>query len=88
MVRTQIQLPDDLYTRARKLCEGREISLAEMARRGIEYMLSVYAAQPGNLDEWQPPKPRRLGWKGLTEAEIKAQAQATTTELLLTRPRR
>ena len=88
MVRTQIQLPDDLYTRARKLCEDREISLAEMARRGIEYMLSVYAAQPGNLDEWQPPKPRRLGWKGLTEAEIKAQAQATTTELLLTRPRR
>lgn len=88
MVRTQIQLPDDLYARAKKLCESREISLAEMARRGIEYILSVYANQPGNLNEWQPPKPRRLGWKGLTEAEIKAQAQGTTTELLLTRPRR
>ena len=88
MVRTQIQLPDDLYARAKKLCQSREISLAEMARRGIEYILSVYADQPGNLDEWQPPKPRRLGWKGLTEAEIKAQAQGTTTELLLTRPRR
>ena len=44
MVRTQIQLPDDLYARAKKLCESREISLAEMARRGIEYILSVYAA--------------------------------------------
>jgi hypothetical protein len=88
VVRTQIQLPDDLYARAKKLCESREISFAEIARRGIEYILSVYAAQPGSLEEWQPPKPRRLGWKGLTEAEIKAQAQGTTTELLLTRPRR
>ncbi|HEV3065921.1 MAG TPA: hypothetical protein VGX93_11285 [Chthoniobacterales bacterium] len=88
MVRTQIQLPDDLYARAKQLCESREISLAELARRGIEYILGVYADQPGNLDEWQPPKPRRLGWKGLTEAEIKAQAQGTTTEILLTRPRR
>jgi hypothetical protein len=88
MVRTQIQLPDDLYARAKQLCESREISLAELARRGIEYILGVYADQPGNLDEWQPPKPRRLGWRGLTEAEIKAQAQGTTTEILLTRPRR
>jgi len=88
MVRTQIQLPDDLYARAKKLCQSREISLAELARRGMEYILSVYADQPGNLDEWQPPKPRRLGWKGLTEAEIKAQAQGTTTEILLTRSRR
>jgi hypothetical protein len=61
MVRTQIQLPDEVYARAKKICESREISFAEMAGRGIEYILSVYCAQPGEVDEWQPPKPRHLG---------------------------
>ena len=88
MIRMQIQLPNNVYVRAKKLCESREISLAELARRGIEYILGVYAAQPGDPDEWQPPKPRRLGWKALTDAEIKAQAQATTAEISLARPRR
>ena len=81
MIRTQIQLPDEVFTKAKKLCEAREISLAELARRGIEYILSVYAQEPGSQDEWQPPRPRRLGWKGLTDAEIKVQAQLTTSEI-------
>jgi len=85
MTRTQIQLPDEVFARAKKLCEAREISLAELARRGIEYILSVYAQEPGSMDDWQPPKPRRLGWKGLTNAEIKAEAQLTTNELTKTR---
>ena len=42
MTRKQIQLPDDLYERARKVCESREISLAELVRRGLDYILSVY----------------------------------------------
>ena len=84
MIRTQIQLPDEVYARARKLCESREISLAELARRGIEYILSVYAPEPGADEEWQPPKPRRLGWKGLSDAEIKAQAQLTAAEAAAT----
>ncbi len=87
MTRTQIQLPDDVYERARKLCKSREISLAELARRGLEYILSVYTA-PGISGEWQPPKPRRLGWKGLSDAEIKEQAQLTATEAAFTQRRR
>jgi hypothetical protein len=79
MMRTQIQLPNDVYERARKVCKSREISLAELARRGLEYILSVYSTQPGVSGEWQPPKPRRLGWKGLSDAEIKEQAQLTAT---------
>ncbi|MGI8603187.1 MAG: antitoxin [Verrucomicrobiales bacterium] len=85
MTRTQIQLPDDVYARARKVCKSREISLAELARRGLEYILSVYAAEPGATGEWQPPKPRRLGWKGLSDAEIKEQAQLASTEAAFTR---
>jgi hypothetical protein len=88
MIRTQIQLPDDVYERARKVSKDREISLAELARRGIEYILSVYSPEPGAGADWQPPKPRNLGWKGLSDAEIKEQAQITNTELHLTRRRR
>ena len=88
MTRTQIQLPDNVYDRARKVCKSREISLAELARRGLEYILSVYAQEPGVEGDWQPPKPRRLGWKGLTDAQLKEQAQLTTTEVTATRRRK
>ena len=88
MTRTQIQLPDNVYDRARKVCKSREISLAELARRGLEYNLSVYAQEPGTGGEWQPPKPRPLGWKGLTDAQIKEQGQITTTEVTATRRRK
>ncbi|MEI6785978.1 MAG: hypothetical protein WCQ21_34265 [Verrucomicrobiota bacterium] len=85
MTRTQIELPDDVYARARKVCDSREISLAELARRGLEYILSVYAPEPGASGDWQPPKPRSLGWRGLNDAEIKQQAQLTVTEVALAR---
>ena len=88
MTRTQIQLPDDVYERARKVCRSREISLAELARRGLEYILSVYAPLPGASGNWQPPTPRRLGWRGLSDAEIKEQAQLTATEAAAGRRRR
>jgi hypothetical protein len=85
MTRTQIQLPDETYARAQKLCEAREMPLAELARRGIEYILSVYAPDPDANRDWQPPKPRNLGWKGLSHTEIKAEAQLTNPELRLNR---
>lgn len=88
MTRTQIQLSDDVYDRARKVCKNREISLAELARRGLEHILSVYAPQPGAAGEWQPPKPRRLGWKDLSDAGIKEQAQLAATEAVFSHPRR
>jgi hypothetical protein len=88
MTRTQIQLPDDVYERARKVCKSREISLAELARRGLEYILSVYATQPGASGEWRPPKPRRLGWKGLNDVELKETAQLTATEAAFAHRRR
>ncbi|NBV21163.1 MAG: antitoxin [Proteobacteria bacterium] len=88
MTRAQIQLPDDVYARARKVCAAREISFAELSRRGLEYMLSVYAQEPAPAKEWAPPKPRRLGWKGLTDEQIKEEAQLTTTEAAYLRRRK
>ncbi len=81
MTRTQIQLPDEVYARAKRLCQTREISLAELARRGIEHILNVYSSSAVSADEWHLPKPRNLGWKGLTHAQVKEEAQLTATEL-------
>ncbi len=46
MTRTQIQLPDDLYRRAKELAADREISLAELVRNGLEYMLASLTPPP------------------------------------------
>lgn len=84
MIRTQIQLPNETFARAKRLCEAREISLAELARRGIEYILNVYTPESEVNRDWQPPTSRNLGWKGLDHAAIKAEAQLTSTEIRLT----
>ena len=42
MIKTQIQLPDQLYHQAKAIAEQREWSLAEVVRRGIEYMAMMY----------------------------------------------
>ena len=81
MVRIQIQLPDELFARAKKLCAAREISMTELARRGIEYTLSVYS--PDADPDWQLPAPRNLGWREMTDDKLKAQTQMTSTEASL-----
>lgn len=61
MVRTQVQLPDQLYQDAKRVAEEHEFTLAEVVRRGLEYMVRVYPARQTPETEWQPPQPRRLG---------------------------
>jgi hypothetical protein len=61
MTRTQVQLPDALYRRARELAARREISLAELVRRGLEYMISVSPAAADRAAEWELPEPVGLG---------------------------
>lgn len=78
-------LPDDTFARAKKLCETREISRAELARRGTKYILRVYPPESDANREWELPKPRNLGWKGVSHAEIKAESQSTNTEIRLIR---
>lgn len=87
MVRTQIQLPDEVYARARQVCASREISFAELSRRGLEYILSVYAPPPRSTAEWKIPT-RKMGWKGLSNAALKEQAQLTNSEVFLLRQRK
>ncbi len=61
MTRAQIQIPDGLYRAAKHLCETKEMSLAELCRRGIEYMLRLYPHPKSIKKNWTLPKPRPLG---------------------------
>jgi hypothetical protein len=71
MIRTQIQLPDDLYRDLKRLAEAKDWSLAETLGRGAQLLL---AARHPNVAKrklpWSPPKPRDLAWRGLTHDPI------------------
>ena len=57
MTRTQIQLPDDLSKRARRVAAQREISMAEMTRRGLELFLDrLPPAGTSAAPSWKIPK--------------------------------
>jgi hypothetical protein len=61
MVRTQIQLPDALYAKAKRLADRQEMSLAELVRRGLEHMVRVYRAGDEDATDWQLPDALPLG---------------------------
>ncbi len=52
MIKTQVQIPDQLYHQAKAIAEQREWSFAEVVRRGIEYMATAY-----------PVEEKSNGWK-------------------------
>lgn len=60
MKRTQVQIPDWLYAAAHEVAEEKEISLAELVRRGLEYMLAVTPKVEGKGGEWALPEPQDL----------------------------
>lgn len=72
MVKAQVQIPDHLYREAKRIAAEREMSFAEVVRRGLEAMVSTYPAlAPTAPDRWEPPAPRRLGWRGLSASELR-----------------
>lgn len=56
MTRTQIQLPDELYQRAKTFAAERELSLAEITRRGLELFLDRFPSSEPERAAWQLPK--------------------------------
>ena len=60
MVRTQIRLPDALYEEVRRVAREREMSLAEVVRRGVEYITRAYPPV-GSGRSWTPPPGSNLG---------------------------
>ena len=63
MIKTQIQLPDHLYEQAKRVARERELSLAEVVRRGVEYITRVYPPLPNAQGDWTLPAPIRTKMK-------------------------
>ncbi len=61
MIRTQIQLPDALYREVKRVAAEREMSLAELVRRGLELLLTRFPTDTTMATPWELPKPRPLG---------------------------
>jgi predicted DNA-binding ribbon-helix-helix protein len=78
MVRTQIQLPEEMYAELKAVAKEREISIAELIRRGAEYMLDILPRGKKG-DELEIPV-FDLGPCNLSHAELKEIAQRTLTE--------
>jgi hypothetical protein len=74
MRRTQIQLPDSLYHRLKRLAQSQESTLSEIMRRAGEYILSVHPEHSDGTAEWQPPPPVDLGHFRAAEADWRARA--------------
>jgi hypothetical protein len=84
MVKTQVQLPNELYRTAKAIAEQREWSLAEVVRRGIEHMALAYPLRTP-VKPWSLPVLKevhfrpdfdQLDFKALSEAEELRDIQA------------
>ena len=63
MIKTQIQLPDALYRDLKQVAKQREMSLAEVIRRGAEYITQVYRPLEEGRRGWTLPGPLDVGVK-------------------------
>jgi hypothetical protein len=63
MIKTQIQLPDALYLELKRVAKEREISLAEVLRRGAEYITQVYLPVEKKVKPESLPGPFHVGVK-------------------------
>lgn len=61
MVRTQIQLPEFLYRQVERMAKEKGWSLANVIRRGAEYMVQLYPGKRVQPDRWRLPEGKDLG---------------------------
>jgi hypothetical protein len=62
MIKTQIQIPDDLFRRAKQIAAEKEWSFAELVRRGLEQMTLRHPVRSDDSAHgWQLPAPVDLG---------------------------
>ena len=70
MIKTQIQLPDELYRDLKRLAEAKEWSLAETLRRAAEQFLARHPGSVPGKTAWKPPVSGKVGWRGLTHQQV------------------
>ena len=77
MVRTQIQLPQPLYQRIKKIAEMRDWSIAEVVRRGLEeYEKTCVDVEPQGQG-WEFPTLRPSGGYRKDPSEVDSELEAT-----------
>jgi len=84
MIRTQIQVSEELYREAKRVCREREMSLAELVRRGLEYVTSIHPPLSKMKGEWELPKPMHFGAPKAPEEEWRLLANEWETPRLIT----
>ncbi|MDA0767209.1 MAG: antitoxin [Verrucomicrobia bacterium] len=59
-----MQIPDELFRRARGMAAAKEWSFAELVRRGLEQMTARHPGQGAGDGEvaWHLPDPVEQGW--------------------------
>lgn len=76
MTRTQIQLPEPLFGRLRSIAQARDISVAEVIRRGMEiYAMSCPETVPAGT-VWEMPVLRGSGGHLIDPSSVKGEALA------------
>ena len=72
MIKTQIQVPEELYREIKSFAKAREWSLAETFRRGAELLLEVYDGDPlPPATPWTPPVSAAVGRQGLSPEQLR-----------------
>ncbi|HEU4678011.1 MAG TPA: hypothetical protein VFS35_00730 [Terrimicrobiaceae bacterium] len=79
MIKTQIQIPDELYRRAKEVAASKEWSFAEIVRRGLEQIVLRHPHRLRTDARWQLPDPVDLGLKvdPFAEADWREEANLT-----------
>ena len=80
MKRTQIQLPDWLYGKLKKMASSQEISLSELLRRAGEYFLATKPDPEAARSDWRTPEPMDLGAFRAEESDWRLQGNAPDIE--------
>ena len=74
MIKTQIQLPEELHGELKSLAKRKQWSLAETLRRAGESFLQQYPIPYRGSKEWYPPVSEQAGWMGLDADTLKEAA--------------
>ena len=61
MIKTQVQIPDELFHRAKRVAAEKEWSFAEVVRRGLEYITEVNPPGRAKASPWEMPAAKPCG---------------------------
>jgi len=76
MTRTQIQLPEPLFGKLKRIARTRDVSVAEVIRNGMELYVQSCADVAADASPWTMPVLRGSGGHLVDPASVKAEVSA------------